>query len=113
MSFDVLPVDTEHDDPSFFYYSHTYGGSLSESAFNGQLKAAAAKVDAAIWPNQVTDATMEKYRTCVCAVVDALNDPAVVSEGAGSIRVQYAEPRTIASIIRDHLAGTGLLYRGI
>jgi hypothetical protein len=104
---------TQHDEPTYDYYADVYDGQLTEEAFNGQLTNAVAKVDAAIWPNEVTDATLDKYRRCICAVVDALDDPAVSRESAGRISVEYAEPRTVAKLIREHLMGTGLLYAGL
>lgn len=96
-----------------FHEYQLMDGTLTESAFNEFVYAATAKVDAAIWPNKVTTDTLEKYHRCIKAVLEAMNDPAILKESAGRISVEYAEPRLMATIIREHLSGTGLLYRGL
>jgi histone H3/H4 len=104
---------TEVDEPTFVYYQDTWGGKLSEAVFADLKKKAAAKVDRAIWPNQVSDATMDAYRRAVCAVVDLLHDPEVVRESAGKTTVEYADVQTVDKTIREYLTGTGLLYAGL
>jgi len=89
------------------------GGRLPAARFDELLPHAIAEVDAAIWPNAVTDATALAWVRAVCAVADVLDEPAVTSEHVGNASVTYADPRTIAAVIRQHLTGTGLLYRGI
>lgn len=98
--------------PSYATYVAN-GGTLPEGSFNAALPAAVAAVDAAIWPNVVTDATTAAYQRAVCAVVDETDSPSVISEGVGRTSVTYSEAPTVGSVIRTHLTGTGLLYRGV
>lgn len=105
---------SEPADPTYGHYL-TYGRKLPEAVFDAHIVDAIARVDAVIWPHEVSDSTREAYRRAVCAVVDALHDPAVVSEGSGRTSVAYAQSdvRTLARIIREHLSGTNLLYMGV
>ena len=89
------------------------GGTLPEARFTAALPGAQAAVDAAVWPNVVTDDTLSAYQTAVCAVVDLVDSPPVTGERVGKASFDYADVPTIASTIKQRLAGTGLLYSGI
>lgn len=89
------------------------GGALSEADFTAVLPDALAAVDAAIWPNVVTDATQSAYEAAVFAAVDFIDSPPVRSEQVGRARYEYADVPTLDRVIRRHLSGTGLLYAGI
>lgn len=89
------------------------GGTLSEADFTAALPEARAAVDAAIWPNVVTDATQSAYEAAVFAAVDFIDSPPVKSEQVGRARYEYADVPTLDRVIRRHLSGTGLLYAGI
>ena len=90
-----------------------FGGQLAAGPFTAALPSAAAAVDAAIWPNVVTDASREAYRAAICAVVDLIDSPAVTSWRAGNASETYADAPTIDTAITRHLTGSGLLYRGL
>lgn len=89
------------------------GGRLPEARFSAALPGAAAAVDAAVWPNEVASGTLAAYQAAVCAVVDLVDSPPVTRENIGRASYEYADVPTVASTIRRHLTGTGLLYRGI
>lgn len=109
-----VTADLPPTDPTYGHYL-AFGHVLPEAVFEEHVRDAVAAVDTAVWPNAVTDATRDAYRRAVCAVVDALDDPALVSKHVGRTSFGYApgDVRTIDRIIREHLIGTGLLYRGV
>ncbi len=89
------------------------GGKLTEAQFDAALSRAMSTVNAAIWPNVVTEVTQAAYERAVCAVVPLIDSPAVTAERVGNVSLQYADVPTIATAIRAELTGTGLLYRGL
>lgn len=89
------------------------GGTLSEADFTAALPEARAAVDAAIWPNVVTDATQAKYQAAIYAAIDFIDSPPVKSEQVGRARYEYVDVPTLDRVIRRELVGTGLLYAGI
>jgi hypothetical protein len=102
-------------DPTYGHYL-SFGNTLPEAVFDEHIRDAIALVDRAVWPNVVTDVTREAYRRAVCAVVDAISaGPALVSLGSGRTSETYApgDVRTTDRVVREHLAGTGLLYLGL
>ncbi|MHB1323988.1 MAG: head-tail connector protein [Coriobacteriia bacterium] len=108
-------------DPSFAFYTE-HGGINSEAEFTRLLSGATAAVDAAIWPNVVTDATRDAYLRAICAAIDADPD-GLLAESHGKTQYSYASANVqgmaglsahpIGRAIVKHLTGTGLLYRGI
>lgn len=89
------------------------GGTLSEAQYLAALPEARAAVDAAIWPNVVTDTTLAKYNAAIYAAVDFIDSPPVRSERVGRTSYEYAAVETLDGAIRRHLTGTDLLYAGI
>jgi hypothetical protein len=117
MSIELTPIPDALD---YAYYA-LHGGALSEDAFDAALPIATAAVDAAIWPNVVTDATTDAYRRAICAAIDADPDGmarAVASERVGGVSTTYVtaaglSAHPVGRAISKHLTGTGLLYRGL
>jgi hypothetical protein len=103
-----------YDDTAPDYETYTdAGGTFDAETFHAMLPAARAAVDAAIWPNTLAVRDFAAYERAVCAVVDLIDSPAVTRESVGRVSLEYADVPTVASTIRRHLTGTGLLYRGI
>lgn len=107
--------------PTFGYYTQ-HGGQRLKAEFDERLPGAIAAVDAAIWPNTVTDATTEVYHHAICAAIDADED-GLLAEQHGKTQYSYASANVlgmaglsthpIGRAILKHLTGTGLLYRGL
>lgn len=109
--------------PDYIFYTAN-GGTLTEESFLAALPRATAAVDAFIWPNVVSTASLDAYKRAVCAVCDL--DPTeglVASESVGDAQVSYNSPNVLAMagisanpidrLIRPILTGTNLLYRGL
>ena len=109
------------DAPTYASYVEA-GGQLAEGSFNAALPQATTLVDAAIWPNAVTETVLVSYQRAVSAVVDLVHngeaDALVASEGVGRAQTAYNSPNVlmmaglsahpVARAIRSHLTGTYL-----
>lgn len=116
-------------EPTYQFYKDTYYGQASEVAFKASLRTAINKVNYIIYPNEVTDETLEAYQIAICAAVDvdiAHGGSGGVGENTGSMSVgsfsissgssggaltEYENE--IRRAIEEPLVGTGLLFMGL
>lgn len=106
------------------YYQYTYGGTLTETAFNSVRAQAEAQVDY-FTMNKIVNAT-DAVKNATCACIDILNrriesNSVVSSESVGNHSRTYAvSVKTDADYKREmydvcmlFLKNSGLMYRGL
>jgi len=109
---------------TYEYYSQTYGGTLTETAFNSVRTQAEAQVDS-FTMNKITTAT-DAVKNASCACIDILykknnSNSVVSSESVGNHSRSYAvSAKTDADYTREmydvcmlFLKNSGLMYRGL
>jgi|GEM_PF-6416098 len=110
------------DAPDYTYYSATYGGAMSEGAFNAAIRRAIPTVTNMVgrWAS-ITDADqIAACKTACCMAADAYDaapSDGVSSEGIGgastSWRSDFDADDSARSAVRETLLAAGLLYTGL
>ena len=107
---------------TYEWYSQTYGGGLSESAFGLSLPAATRHVRWLVGGSEPSDEELESYQRAVCAAVDAFaefGEGQVGSFALGDFKVTHYEDEgtTGEEIATDvalkELVGTSLPFCGV
>ena len=107
---------------TYEWYSQTYGGGLSESAFGLSLPAATRHVRWLVGGSEPSDEELESYQRAVCAAVDAFaefGEGQVGGFSLGDFKVTHYEDEgtTGEEIATDaalkELVGTSLVFCGV
>ncbi len=107
---------------TYEWYSQTYGGGLSESAFGLSLPAATRHVRWLVGGSEPSDEELESYQRAVCAAVDAFaefGEGQVGGFSLGDFKVTHYEDEgtTGEEIATDaalkELVGTSLAFCGV
>lgn len=107
---------------TYEWYSQTYGGGLSESAFGLSLPAATQHVRWLVGGSEPSDEELESYQRAVCAAVDAFaefGEGQVGGFSLGDFKVTHYEDEgtTGEEIATDaalkELVGTSLVFCGV
>lgn len=107
---------------TYEWYSQTYGGGLSESAFGLSLPAATRHVRWLVGGSEPSDEELESYQRAVCAAVDAFaefGEGQVGGFSLGDFKVTHYEDEgtTGEEIATDaaikELVGTTLVFCGV
>ena len=107
---------------TYEWYSQTYGGGLSESAFELSLPAATRHVRWLVGGSEPSDEELESYQRAVCAAVDAFaefGEGQVGGFSLGDFKVTHYEDEgtTGEEIATDaalkELVGTSLVFCGV
>ena len=107
---------------TYEWYSQTYGGGLSESAFELSLPAATRHVRWLVGGSEPSDEELESYQRAVCAAVDAFaefGEGQVGGFSLGDFKVTHYEDEgtTGEEIATDaaikELVGTTLVFCGV
>lgn len=107
---------------TYAFYSETYGGGLSESAFGLALPAAARHVRWLVGGAEPSDDELDAYQRAVCAACDAFaefGEGQVGGFAIGDFKVTHYEDEgtTGAEIATQEalkeLVGTGLAFAGV
>ena len=89
---------------TYEWYSQTYGGGLSESAFELSLPAATRHVRWLVGGSEPSDEELESYQRAVCAAVDAFaefGEGQVGGFSLGDFKVtHYEDEGTRSSLVR-------------
>ncbi len=113
---------------AYSFYAQAHKGKMEEAEFDRLLVQASAFLDRVSF-GRITDAlpedVLERVRLACCALVDAMllnekgggiasetNDGISINYVAGVSKAKTDEERLLGAC-RLHLAGTGLLYRGV
>ena len=107
---------------TYEWYSQTYGGGLSESAFELSLPAATRHVRWLVGGSEPSDEELESYQRAVCAAVDAFaefGEGQVGGFSLGDFKVTHYEDEgtTGEEIATDaaikELVGTTFVFCGV
>lgn len=107
---------------AYEWYSQTYGGGLSESAFGLSLPAATRHVRWLVGGSEPSNEELESYQRAVCAAVDAFaefGEGQVGGFSLGDFKVTHYEDEgtTGEEIATDaalkELVGTSLVFCGV
>lgn len=107
---------------AYEWYSQTYGGGLSESAFGLSLPAATRHVRWLVGGSEPSNEELESYQRAVCAAVDAFaefGEGQVDGFSLGDFKVTHYEDEgtTGEEIATDaalkELVGTSLVFCGV
>lgn len=111
----------------FDYYAHTYGGTVIDSADFGYYERKAEKYINTVTFGRVSEDNLsDDIRDAVCEVAELYFDKksssaskGIASEKIGDYSVSYSDSlsgekfsRALYDAAKEHLADTGLLYRG-
>ena len=107
---------------TYEWYSQTYGGGLSESAFELSLPAATRHVRWLVGGSEPSDEELESYQRAVCAAVDAFaefGEGQVGGFSLGDFKVTHYEDEgttgeeiATADALKE-LVGTALAFAGV
>ena len=107
---------------TYEWYFQTYGGGLSEAAFDASLPAATRHVQWLVGGREPSDGELDAYQRAVCAACDAFaefGEGQVGGFSIGDFKVTHYEDEgttgeelATAAALKE-LVGTGLAFAGV